>query len=76
MSSMSASRDSIDDVGGDALRRIFLAEGSPTVSVIPISLFFFFCGEGGGGERPFCMSQRLLGFYLNDLVLNLFAIEY
>lgn len=51
MSSMSASRDSIDDVGGDALRRIFLAEGSPTVSVIPISLLFFFFVGRVGEER-------------------------
>ena len=39
MHSMSASRDSIDD---GALRRVFLAEDSPAVSVIPISLFLLF----------------------------------
>lgn len=63
MHSMSASRDSIDD---GALRRVFLAEDSPAVSVIPISLFLLFFGCEGRRER-----ERDLSVYEPEL----FAIK-
>lgn len=58
MHSMSVSRDS-NDVG--ALRRVFLAEDSPAVSVIPISLLLFLRGE----ERDLSVWARVSpGVYL------------